>query len=130
MRYVQNMRGKWTVRMAVPEELRHIIGRNELVQIGLPDNAKARERMAVRIVNAFQAQLDEARDVWESLKEASMPTLSTAAKEHFRSYLPSLSDSRGAAQRPPCHPTASIGCRASMADRILWAHRTTSSHCD
>jgi integrase len=38
-------------------------------------------------VNAFQAQLDEARDVWESLKEASMPTLSTAAKEHFRSEL-------------------------------------------
>lgn len=80
MKYVQNIRGKWTIRMAVPEELRHIIGRNELVQIGLPDNAKAREKMAVGVVNAFQAQLHEAREVWDSLREASIPTLSTAAK--------------------------------------------------
>lgn len=87
MKYVQNIRGKWTVRMVVPEELRHIIGRNELVQIGLPDNAKAREKMAIGVVNAFQALLDEAREVWDSLREASIPTLSTAAKEHFRSEL-------------------------------------------
>lgn len=59
--------------MVVPEELRHIIGRNELVQIGLPDNAKVRGKMAIGIVNAFQAQLDQAREVWESLKEASIP---------------------------------------------------------
>ena len=73
--------------MVVPDELRHIIGRNALVQIGLPDNARAREKTAIGIVNAFQAQLDEASGVWESLKEASIPTLSTAAKEHFTSEL-------------------------------------------
>lgn len=73
--------------MVVPEELRHIIGRNELVQIGLPDNARAREKMAIGVVNAFQAQLHEAREVWDSLREASIPTLSTAAKVHFQSEL-------------------------------------------
>jgi hypothetical protein len=99
MKYVQNIRGKWAVRMVVPDELRHIIGRNELVQIGLPDNAKAREKMAIGIVNAFQAQLDEAREVWESLKEASIPTLSTAAKEHFRSELAFDDLERAAAKR-------------------------------
>lgn len=38
-------------------------------------------------MNAFQTQLDEAREVWDSLREASIPTLSTATKEHFRPEL-------------------------------------------
>lgn len=87
MKYVQNIRGKWVVRMVVPEELRHIIGRNELVHIGLSDNAKAREKEARRIINSYEAQLDEAREVWEALREASIPTLRSAAKEHYRSEL-------------------------------------------
>jgi integrase len=87
MKYVQNIRGKWVVRLVVPEELRHIIGRNELVHIGLSDNAKARDKEALRVINSYQAQLDEAREVWEALREASIPTLTSAAKEHFRSEL-------------------------------------------
>lgn len=116
MKYVQNIRGKWTVRMVVPEELRHIIGRNELVQIGLPDNPRAREKMAIRIVNAFQAQLDEACEVWESLKEASIPTLSTAAKEHFASEL-SLDDLERAA------PKLSTGANFLRDRRSTYANR-------
>jgi hypothetical protein len=84
MKYVQNVRGRWVVRMIVPEELRAIIGQRELVEIGLPSDAKSREKKAVAIINAFHAKLDEAREVWESLGEASKPTLSSAAKEHYR----------------------------------------------
>jgi hypothetical protein len=117
MKYVQNIRGKWTVRMVVPDELRHILGRNELVQIGLPDDAKAREKMAIRIVNAFQAQLDEARDVWESLKEASIPTLSTAAKEHFRSEL-AFDDLERAAVKRSIDAEFLPGVRSTYASRL------------
>jgi integrase len=117
MKYVQNIRGKWAVRMVVPEELRHIIGRNELVQIGLPDNAKAREKMAIGIVNAFQAQLDEAREVWESLKEASIPTLSTAAKEHFRSELAFDDLERAAAKRSTDNDFL-LDSRSTYANRL------------
>lgn len=84
MKYVQNVRGKWIVRMTVPEELRAIIGQRELVEIGLPSDSTSREKKAVAIINAFHAKLDEAREVWESLGEASKPTLSSAAKEHYR----------------------------------------------
>lgn len=65
MKYVQNVRGRWVVRMTVPEELRAIIGQRELVEIGLPSDAKSREKKAVAIINAFHAKLDEAREVWE-----------------------------------------------------------------
>ena len=87
MKFVQQVRGKWVVRMVVPEELRGIIGQRELVEIGLPSDARAREKSAVKAINAFHAKLDEAREVWESLGEASKPTLSSAAKEHYRSEL-------------------------------------------
>jgi hypothetical protein len=87
MKYVQQVRGRWVVRMVVPEELRDIIGQRELVEIGLPSEARAREKRAVAVINAFHAKLDEAREVWKSLGEASKPTLSSAAKEHYRSEL-------------------------------------------
>lgn len=87
MKYVQLVRGKWVVRMVVPEELRGIIGQRELVEIGLPNEARAREKKAVAVINGFHAKLDEAREVWESLGEASKPTLSSAAKEHFSAEL-------------------------------------------
>ena len=87
MKYVRNVRGRWVVRMTVPEELRAIIGQRELVEIGLPSDATSREKQAVAIINAFHAKLDEAREVWESLGEASRPTLSSAAKEHYLSEL-------------------------------------------
>lgn len=87
MKYVQQVRGKWVVRMVVPEELRGIIGQRELVEIGLPSDARSREKKAVAVINGFHAKLDEAREVWESLSEASKPTLSSAAKEHFSAEL-------------------------------------------
>ncbi len=87
MKSVQQVRGKWVVRVVVPEELRGIAGQRELVEIGLPTEARAREKHAFKAINAFHAKLDEAREVWESLGEASKPTLSSAAKEHYRSEL-------------------------------------------
>ena len=87
MKYVQHIRGRWVVRIVVPEELRHILGRNELVHIGLPESAKARDKEAIKIINRYLAQIDEAKEVWESQREASIPTLSSAAKEHYRSEL-------------------------------------------
>lgn len=87
MKYVQQVRGKWVVRMVVPEELRGIIGQRELVEIGLPNEARAREKRATAVINSFHAKLDEAREVWESLGEVSKPTLSSAAKEHYRTEL-------------------------------------------
>jgi integrase len=87
MKYVQQVRGKWVVRMVVPEELRGIIGHRELVEIGLPSEARAREKRATAVINSFHAKLDEAREVWESLSEASKPTLSSAAKEHYGAEL-------------------------------------------
>lgn len=87
MKYVQQVRGKWIVRMVVPEELRGLIGQRELVEIGLPSDAKSREKKAIPIINAFLARLEEAREVYESLGEASKPTLVSAAKEHFKAEL-------------------------------------------
>ena len=106
MKYVQFVRGRWVVRIVVPEELRHILGRNELVHIGLPDNIRAREREALKIINAYLAQIDEAREIWNALREASIPTLSSAAKEHYRSEL-SLDDLERAGR-----PEASWTCPA------------------
>lgn len=63
MKYVQQVRGKWVVRMVVPEELRGIIGHRELVEIGLPSEARAREKRATAVINSFHAKLDEAWEV-------------------------------------------------------------------
>ena len=76
MKHVQNIRGRWTIRMLVPEELWHVFGRNERVQIGLHGNARAFEKTAISIANGFLAQAPE---VWESLREASVPTHQKAA---------------------------------------------------
>lgn len=87
MKYVQQVRGRWVVRMVVPEELRSILGQRELVEIGLPSEARAREKRAIAVINSFHAKLDEAREIVDALGEASKPTLSSAAKEHYRSEL-------------------------------------------
>ena len=85
MQYVQQLRGKWVLRMVVPGELRSILGQRELAEIGLPTEARAREKRAIAVINSFHAKLDEAREIVEALGEASKPTLSSAAKEHDRS---------------------------------------------
>lgn len=115
MQYVQFVRGRWVVRIVVPEKLRHILGRNELVHIGLPDNIRAREKEALKIINAYLAQIDEAREIWDALREASIPTLSSAAKEHYRSEL-SLDDLERAG-RPEASSFISTG-RAIYANRL------------
>jgi hypothetical protein len=46
MKYVQQVKGNWIVRITVPEELRLIIGNRELVERDLPSDEKARERLA------------------------------------------------------------------------------------
>ena len=60
--------------MVVPEELRGLISQRELVGIGLPSDAKSREKKAIPIINAFLARLEEAREVYESLGEARVRT--------------------------------------------------------
>lgn len=87
MKYVQQVRGKWIVRIVVPEDLRGLIGQRELVHVGLPQEAKPREKMAIGIINSFLARIDEAQVVWDSIGEASRPTLSSAAKEHYGAEL-------------------------------------------
>ena len=45
-------------------------------------------------------------------------------------WRPRRPDPASFAQRRPCPPIASIGCRGSLPDHILWEHRTSASHCD
>ena len=74
MKYVQQVRGNWVVRMVVPEELRGIVGQRELVEIGLPSEARAREKSAVKAINAFHAKLTKrakSGNRWE--RQASRP---------------------------------------------------------
>ena len=42
MKYVQHVRGKWIVRITVPEELRDLVGVRELVEKDLPSNLRER----------------------------------------------------------------------------------------
>ena len=46
MKHLQHVRGKWVVRVTVPEELREIVGKREPVDYELPPDAKAREILA------------------------------------------------------------------------------------
>ncbi|MCW1919979.1 site-specific integrase [Rhodobacter sp. KR11] len=82
MKNVQHIRGKWVARIVVPDELRPVIGKRELVE-ELPTEAKARERRALAVLNGFHAQLDDARDKLA----ASRPTATTAGKAHYRAEL-------------------------------------------
>lgn len=83
MKYVQQVRGKWIVRITVPDELREIIGVRELVEKDLPSDARTREKLAHGIINRFFARIDEAREVYEARKSAPAVTLTVAAKSHY-----------------------------------------------
>ncbi|WP_113913131.1 phage integrase SAM-like domain-containing protein [Roseovarius dicentrarchi] len=83
MKYVQQVRGKWIVRLTVPDELRAIIGQRELVEGGLPSDTRARERMAHRILSRFFATIEEAREVLEARKNLPSDILSIAAKNYY-----------------------------------------------
>lgn len=92
MKHVQHVRGKWVARVTVPDELRTILGKRELVE-ELPGDAKGRERLAHAVLSRFHATLDDARAVLA----ANRPTLSTAAKAHYRTELEA--DDKGRAVR-------------------------------
>lgn len=85
MKYVQQVRGKWLVRLTVPDELRAIIGQRELVERDLPSDSRARERLAHGIINRFFARIDEARKVLDARRNSPSVTLSLAAKNHYSS---------------------------------------------
>ena len=83
MKYVQQVRGKWIVRITVPDELREIVGVRELVEKDLPSDARTREKLAHGIINRFFARIDEARELYKARKGAPAITLSVAAKRHY-----------------------------------------------
>jgi integrase len=82
MKHVQHVRGKWIARVTVPDDLREIIGKRELVA-ELPTDKVGRDRRAHAVLNGFFAKLEEARDILVSRR----PTLSSAAKSLYRTEL-------------------------------------------
>lgn len=96
MKYVQQARGKWKVRITVPEELRGIIGARELVESDLPADARSREKTAHGIINRFFARIDEAREIHEARRSDPRQTLATAAKAHYRNALAADDQKRAA----------------------------------
>ncbi|WP_145107190.1 hypothetical protein, partial [Cereibacter sediminicola] len=82
MKNVQMVRGKWRARLTVPEELRGLVGKRELVA-DLPGDKNDRDRRALAVLNGFHAILDDAREALA----AQRPTLSTAAKAHYQAEL-------------------------------------------
>jgi integrase len=82
MKNVQFVRGQYRARMVVPEELRKIIGKRELVE-ALGADKKIAHRKALAALNRFHEILEEAKQKLE----LSKPTLSDAAKAHYRREL-------------------------------------------
>lgn len=82
MKHVHFIRGRYVVRVTVPPELREIVGKRELVE-PLGGDKKAAERKAHGVIAGFLAQIEEARERLDALK----PTISTAAKAHYRGEL-------------------------------------------
>lgn len=69
-------------RRAIPEDLRPIIGKNEFRE-NVGANKREAERRAIALQNRWEAELEEARARLDALK----PTISTAAKTHYRAEL-------------------------------------------
>ncbi|WP_416881180.1 tyrosine-type recombinase/integrase [Marivita sp.] len=100
MKHVQKVRGIWVVRVTVPEELRDIIGVRELVERGLPNDTRQRERLAVGIINGFYARIEEAQEQLATRGDAPAPHLSSLAKAHYQSKLSVDSQKRSAMPTP------------------------------
>ncbi len=96
MRYVQHVRGKWVVRVTVPEDLRDIMGQRELVDADLPADTRKRERLAHGIINRFLCQIEEARETLRARAGQPAPALSLAAKAHYESMLRADDEKRAA----------------------------------
>ena len=100
MKHVQKVRGIWVVRVTVPVELRDIIGVRELVERGLPNDTRQRERLAVGIINGFYARIEEAQEQLASRGDAPAPHLSALAKAHYQSKLTVDAQKRSAMPTP------------------------------
>lgn len=87
MKCVQQIRGKWCVRIKVPDELVPIIGKTELFETNLPPEPKLRERHAHGIINSFLVQIEEAHEHLEAQKNVPELALSAAAKAHYANTL-------------------------------------------
>jgi hypothetical protein len=59
MKHVQFSRGRYVVRVTVPEDLRPIIGKRELVE-PLGGDKKTAERNAHGVIAGFLARIEEA----------------------------------------------------------------------
>jgi integrase len=88
VKYVHFVRGRYIVRVTVPPELRGILGKRELAG-NLGADKKVAGHRAHGVIAGFLARIDEAREQLE----ASKPTLSSLAKEYYRSELEA--DDRG-----------------------------------
>jgi hypothetical protein len=82
LKYVHFIRGNYVARITVPEELRPILGLRELSNNLGPDK-KSSEKRAHGAIAGFLEQIEEARLTLQSTR----PTLSDAAKAHFRAEL-------------------------------------------
>lgn len=121
MKYVQQVRGKWIVRITVPDELRDIIGVRELVEKDLPSDARTREKLAHGIINRFFARIDEARELYEARKGAPAVTLSVAAKSHYANAV-----AIDQAKRAAMPTVAEINAERERAlERLAQEQRTT-----
>ncbi|MCA0207316.1 MAG: site-specific integrase [Proteobacteria bacterium] len=112
MKHLQHVRGKWVVRVTVPDDLREIVGKRELVHYDLPPDVKARERKAIAVINSFYATIDEARVILDSRR----PTLSTAAKAHYRAEL--QRDDQARAIKSTRHPEFERYSRSVYANKL------------
>jgi hypothetical protein len=87
VKHLHEIKGRYAVRIAVPPDLRGIIGRNELLRWLGPDR-KIAERSAGAVIGDFLTQIEQAR---EKLT-ADATTIRTAAGEHYAAEL--LADDR------------------------------------
>ncbi|WDR05617.1 hypothetical protein PSQ90_15320 [Devosia rhodophyticola] len=78
MKHLHQIRGRWAVRIGVPDTLRNIIGKRELREwLGTDKNVA--QRSAPAVIARFYQQIDEAK----ALLEGSSQTLRAAAQHHY-----------------------------------------------
>ena len=111
MKHVQHVRGKWVARMTVPPELREMLGMREPVA-PLGGDKKQAERQVHAVLNRFHAILDDAREA----VAANRPTLTTAAKAHYREELTRHDLER--AVRKPAHQEFYTYSRSIYAHKL------------
>ncbi len=100
MKYVSRERGKWRVRITVPGELRAIVGKRELVESGLPDEPRAREREAHKIINRFFTMIEDAEEHLAEAKRDPDRACAQAAQKHYGALLDDDDHKRAAFPRP------------------------------